>query len=150
MKPLLLGALALMTGSVAYAQDPTPSPKPNTMPPANQAAPATPDMKSPTQAAPPATVAPKSTNADARAPTFIPDQSWVGRYVYSSDGKDLGKIASVKRTGASSDIFFDMGGFLGIGTTRKHVAAEQVRDVQNDRIVLNLNKAQAEGLPSEK
>ena len=142
MKPLLIGAtIATMAWSVAYAQNATP-PGPHTPPTATQAPAATPDTKGVVQPAP----SPQTTNAP-KAPTFIPDQSWVGRYVYSSDNKDLGKIASVKRTGASSDIFFDMGGFLGLGSTRKHVAAEQVRDVQSDRIILELNKAQAENLP---
>ena len=151
MKPLLLGAaLALMTGGLAYAQGPAASPQPSAIPPANQVAPAIPDMKAPAQTAPSDTTSPKSANADTHAPNFIPDQSWVGRYVYSSDNKDLGKIASVKRTGASSDMYFDMGGFLGIGTTRKQVAAEQVRDVQSDRIVLSLSKDQAENLPAAK
>jgi hypothetical protein len=136
----LAAALSLMAGSAAYAQDPVPSPEPNATAPANHAAPA-PDTKAQPAPSPAAAPAPK-------APTFIPDESWVGRYVYSNDGKDLGKIASVKKTGASSDIFFDMGGFLGIGTTRKHVSAEQVRDVQSDRIVLNLSKDQAQNLPT--
>jgi hypothetical protein len=42
-----------------------------------------------------------------------------------------------------------MGGFLGLGATRKHVAGEQVHDVQSDRILLNLTKDQAENLPAE-
>ena len=150
MKLVLLGAaIATMAWSAAYAQNATP-PEPHTAPTANQTAPTTanqtapttPDMKGTGQTAP----TPQTTNAP-KAPTFIPDQTWVGRYVYSSDNKDLGTIASVKRTGASSDIFFDMGGFLGLGATRKHVAAEQVREVQSDRIMLDLNKAQAENLP---
>src|SRR5215470_3898294 len=102
MKPVLLGAaIATMAWSAAYAQNATP-PEPHTAPTANQTAPTTPDMKGTGQTAP----TPQTTNAP-KAPTFIPDQTWVGRYVYSSDNKDLGTIASVKRTGASSDIFFD-------------------------------------------
>ena len=149
MKPLLLSAaLAMIAGSAAYAQNPAPT-EPHAAAPANQAAPATPDMKAPGQTAP----APQlNSTADSapKPPIFVPDQSWVGRYVYSNDNKDLGEIASVKRTGASSDIYFDMGGFLGLGTTRKRVAAEQVRDVRSDRIILSLTKAQAENLPAEK
>jgi hypothetical protein len=70
----------------------------------------------------------------------------VGRYVYSSDNKDLGKIAAV----STNEVGFDMGGFLGIGATRKHVAAEQIGSVQNDRIVLRMTKAEAEKLPADK
>jgi hypothetical protein len=129
MKPLLLGAAIALMATAAHAQNRTPAPEPNAAATSNQAAPAT---------AAPAVHAP-----------FVADENWVGRYVYSSDGKDLGKIASVKRSGASGEIYFDMGGFLGLGATRKHVAGEQVRDVQNDRIVLRLTKDQAETLPAE-
>ncbi len=144
---LIVAALAFLAGSTAYAQAPAPNPEPNAaQPPANQ------DMKAPKQTAPADTTVPPAKSADTgtKAPSFIPDENWVGRYVYSSDDKDLGKIVSVKRIGASSDIYFDMGGFLGLGATRRHVAAEQVKDVQNDRIVLRLSKAEAENLPAEK
>ncbi len=153
---LIAVVAALATGSAAYAQEPAPKPDTNAMqPPTNQTEQATPDLKAPKSTAPTeptGAAVPPMKNADTgtKAPTFIPDTNWVGRYVYSSDDKDLGKIVSVKKTGASSDIYFDMGGFLGLGATRKHVAAEQVRDVQNDRIVLRLSKAEAESLPAEK
>ena len=68
--------------------------------------------------------------------------------VYSSDGKDLGKIASVRKSGTSSKIYFDMGGFLGIGSTRKSVASEQIQDVKNDRVVLSLSESDAQKLPA--
>jgi hypothetical protein len=141
MKPVLLGAAIALFASAVYAQNPAPAPEPNATAPSNQAAPATPDMK--------AQPDPSLTTAPALHAPFVADETWVGRYVYSSDGKDLGKIASVKRSGASGEIYFDMGGFLGLGATRKHVAGEQVHDVQNDRIVLNLTKDQAETLPAE-
>jgi hypothetical protein len=136
MKSLILGAaLALVAGSVAYAQDPAPS----ATPPANQAAPATPDMK-----AQPAPESNLPSPAVSKHPSFVPDQNWVGRYVYSSDNKDLGKIAAVSTNGVD----FDMGGFLGIGATRKHVAADQVGSVQADRIILRMTKAEAQKLPA--
>jgi hypothetical protein len=127
MKSLLLGAAIALMATAAHAQNRTPAPGAGAT--SNQAAPAS---------ATPALHAP-----------FVADENWVGRYVYSSDGEDLGKIASVKRSGASGEIYFDVGGFLGLGATRKHVAGEQVRDVQNDRIVLRLTKDQAETLPAE-
>ncbi len=90
---------------------------------------------------------PKSVDADAKG-VFVADQQWVGRYVYSSDDKELGKIASVKQNGSSSDILFDMGGFLGIGATRKSVTSDQIQDVKNDRITLRLSEAEAKQLPA--
>ena len=89
---------------------------------------------------------PQSVDTGAKPATFVADQTWVGRYLYSSDGKDLGKIAAVKKTGASSDIFFDMGGFLGLGATRKHLTSDQVQDVQSDRIVVRLSEADAQSI----
>jgi hypothetical protein len=123
----------------------TPSPQPNAMRPAKRAAPAIPDMKATTQTVP----EPAAPASPTRGAGFVPDQSWVGRYVYSSDGKELGKIAAVNPITPTEDIYFDMGGFLGIGSTRKYVAAEQVRDVKSDRFVLNLSEAEAENLPEE-
>jgi hypothetical protein len=142
MKSLLLGAaLSLLAGSVAFAQDPAPAPKPNATPPANHAAPATPDMKAQPvpESAMPAPTATKN-------PAFIPDDNWVGRYVYSIDNKDLGRIAAV----TANQLAFDMGGFLGIGATRKHVATDQISSVQSDRIILRMTKAEAEKLPADK
>ena len=139
MKTLLRGAvIAMIAGSAAYAQNPAP-PEPHTPPTAKQTAPAPLDTKTPTDS-----------EAAARVGAgFVPAQSWVGRYVYSNDGKELGKIVAVNPITPSEDIYFDTGGFLGIGTTRKYVAAEHVRDVQSDRIVLNLSKAEADDLPEE-
>ena len=149
MKHVLIGAaLGCLAVTAAYAQEPSPNPEPNAaQPPANQTEQVTPE-KAPKQTAPAGTTVPPAKSADTgKAPSFIPDASWAGRYVYSSDDKDLGKIVSVKTTGASGEVYFDMG---GLGATRRHVAAEQVQDVQNDRIVLRLSKAQAETLPAEK
>ncbi len=157
MRHLLIAVIAaLATSSIAYAQEPAPKPDTNAIQaPTNQTEQATPDLKAPKSPAPTSTMGAqvpqmKSADTGTKAPTFVPDSNWVGRYVDSSDDKDLGKIVSVKKTGASSDIYFDMGGFLGLGATRKHVAAEQIRDVQNDRIILRLSKAEAENLPAAK
>jgi hypothetical protein len=141
MKTLLRGVvITMMAGSAAYAQNPAP-PEPHTPPTANQTAPAPAPPDTKTLTAP-----------EAAAPIgagFVPDQSWIGRYVYSNDGKELGKIVAVNPITPSEDIYFDTGGFLGIGTTRKYVATEHVRDVQSDRIVLNLSTAEADDLPEE-
>jgi hypothetical protein len=91
---------------------------------------------------------PQSADTGTKTGTLVPDEQWVGRYVYSSDGKDLGKIASVKKSGTSSEIYFDMGGFLGLGATRKGVTLDQIQDAKNDRIVLSLSEADAQKLPA--
>ena len=151
MRPLLLGvaaAFALTASSIAFAQEQAPSSEPNAAPPANQSVPATPDMK-----APQATVPTDKTGAAdsaTKAHGVVPDPQWVGRYIYSSDNKDLGKVAAVKTSGGLNEVDFDMGGFLGLGATRKHVTASQIESVQADRVILRLTKAEAEALPADK
>ena len=39
------------------------------------------------------------------------------------------------------------GGFLGLGAKHYEITAEQIRQVQGNRVVLMLNKSEAEGLP---
>ena len=163
MRHVLIATIAaLAVGSAAYAQDPAPKADPNAaLPPTNRMDKATPDMKAPEgqqQAAPTNRVGeavppmkatdPHSADTGAKPVTFVADETWVGRSIYSSDGKDLGKIAAVKKTGTASDIFFDTGGFLGLGATRKHLTSDQVQDVRIDRIVLRLSESDAQKLPA--
>ena len=161
MRHLLIASVAACAiSSLAVAQD-VPKAEPAEQPPTATMDKATPDMKAPEgkqQAAPTNRVGeavppmkatdPQSVDTGAKPATFVADQTWVGRYLYSSDGKDIGKIAAVKKTGAASDIFFDMGGFLGLGATRKHVTSDQVQDVKSDRIVVRLSEADAQNLPA--
>ena len=162
MRHLLIATIAACAvNSVAVAQD-LPKAEPGAeQPPTATMEKATPTMKAPEgqqQAAPTNRVGeavppmkstdPKAVDTGSKTGALAPDQQWVGRYVYSSDGKDLGKIASVKQNGSSSELFFDMGGFLGIGATRKSITSDQIQDVQNDRIVLRLSQAEAEKIPA--
>ena len=163
MRHVLIATIAaLAVGSAAYAQDPAPKADPNAaLPPTNRMDQATPTMKAPEgqpetaptgrvgEAVPPMkTTDPQSADTGAKPVTFVADETWVGRSIYSSDGKDLGKIAAVKKTGTASDIFFDTGGFLGLGATRKSVTSDQVQDVRIDRIVIRLSEADAQKLPA--
>jgi hypothetical protein len=161
MRHLLIATIAACAvSSVAVAQD-LPKAEPGAEhPPTATMDKATPTMKAPEgqpQAAPTNRVGeavPPMKSTDPKAEdtgtktAFVPDQQWVGRYVYSSDDKDLGKIAAVKQNGSSSELFFDMGGLLGIGATRKSITADQIQDVKNDRIVLKLSEAEAKKLPA--
>ena len=158
---LIATVAALAAGTIAHAQDLPKTDSPAEQPPTATIDKLTPTMKAPEgqqQAAPTNRVGeavppmkatdPQATDAGAKTGALVPDQNWVGRYVYSSDGKDLGKIASVKTKGTSGEVYFDMGGFLGIGTTRTRVTSDQIQDVQNDRIVLRLTQAEAKNLPA--
>jgi sporulation protein YlmC with PRC-barrel domain len=76
-------------------------------------------------------------------------KEWIGKSVYSSDGADLGDVADLK-TGPDNkltEFYADIGGFLGLGTTRVIVGSDKIQEVKDDRIVLNLKKADAQGLP---
>lgn len=163
MRPVLIATIAaLAAGSAAYAQDPAPKADPNAaLPPTNRMEQATPTMKAPEgqqQAAPTNRVGdavppmkstdPQSVDTGAKTGTLVPDEQWVSRYVYSSDGKKLGKIASVQKNGTSSELYFDKGGFLGIGATRTRITSDQIQEVQYDRIVLRLSDADAQKLPA--
>jgi hypothetical protein len=73
-----------------------------------------------------------------------PTEAWVGRAVYSSDGKNVGEVAAV----ADDSIYVDIGGFLGIGESRVLLNESQLGGVQPDRITLKLTEAEAKNLPS--
>lgn len=162
MRHILIASVAAWAvSSLAIAQD-LPKAEPGAEhPPTATMDKATPDMKAPEgqqQAAPANRVGeavppmkstdPQSVDTGAKPATFVADQTLVGRYLYSSDGKDLGKIAAVNQNGSSSEILFDAGGFLGIGATRKSIPSDQIQDVKNDRVVLRLSEAEAKKLPA--
>src|ERR1700674_4232711 len=139
---LIATVAALAAGTIAHAQDLPKTDSPAEQPPTATMDKLTPTMKAPEgqqQAAPTNRVGeavppmkatdPQATDTVTKTGAFVPDQQWVGRYVYSSDDKELGKIASVKQNGSSpSELFFDMGGFLGIGATRRSVTSDQIQD----------------------
>ena len=159
MRHFLIAAIAaIAAGSAAYAQD-MPKADPNASAATNRMDEATPTMKAPDgaqQQAPTKVVGdavPPMKSADPQSAdtgAIVADEQWVGRHVYSSDGKDLGKVASVNTNGNLSQVSFDMGGFLGLGATRKSVTPDQIREVQDDRIILRLTEAEANNLPASK
>lgn len=73
-----------------------------------------------------------------------PTEAWVGRPVYSMDGKHLGEVAAI----ADDNVYIDIGGFLGIGESRVLLNNSQLSAVQPDRIILKLNESEAKTLPS--
>jgi hypothetical protein len=85
------------------------------------------------------------------AQTAITDQeakTWVGKHVYSSDGKKLGEVAAILRTADNkiTELRADLGGFLGIGQHQIALPAARFA-LHNDRVVLDLTSAQAKELP---
>jgi hypothetical protein len=98
------------------------------------------DVKSPSNAGTVLTAQTAITEQEAKA--------WVGRPVYSSDGKKLGEVAALLRTPDNkvTELRADMGGFLGIGEHQIALPAALFA-LHNDRVVLNLTAAAAKGLP---
>ena len=74
---------------------------------------------------------------------------WIGKPVYSSDNKKIGEITDLRRDPENvvTEVFYQYGGFLGLGAKHYEITAEQIQQVQGNRVVLMLNKSEAEGLP---
>lgn len=107
----------------------------------------------------PAPAAPSATTPSATP--SVPEQSgaamtmtdqqasaWVNKTVYSSDGKNVGEVAAIQRdsSGKVTELFADIGGFLGLGESRVRVMPSQFK-IDNDRITLNMTGEQAKTLP---
>ncbi len=93
--------------------------------------------------------APATTNApSAMSLTSQEAQAWIGKPVYSSDGKNLGEVAAFQRGADNkvSEMEADIGGFLGFGEHRIRLMPGQF-SLQSDRVVLQLTAAQAKELP---
>ena len=97
--------------------------------------------------------------SDAEVKTGAPDgsasmthtsqeaQAWVGKPVYSSDGKKLGEVAAISTADNKvTEMDASIGGFLGLGEHRIRLMPAQFK-LQSDRVVLDLTAEQAKKLP---
>jgi hypothetical protein len=75
---------------------------------------------------------------------LTPTDAWIGRAVYSADGKHLGEVAAV----ADDQTYVDIGGFLGIGESRVLLANDKIDGVTDDRMILKLTEAEVKNLPA--
>jgi hypothetical protein len=74
-------------------------------------------------------------------------QAWVGKPVYSSDGKKLGEVAAISTADNKvTEMDASIGGFLGLGEHRIRLMPAQFK-LQSDRVVLDLTAEQAKKLP---
>jgi hypothetical protein len=75
-------------------------------------------------------------------------EAWIGKPVYSSDGRKLGEVAAFQRAADNtvSEMHADIGGFLGLGEHRIRLMPAQIT-LQSDRVVLDLTAEQAKELP---
>ena len=157
-RALMAAILAIAACGLAYAQDPAPKPNPSAEhPPTNRMDQATPEMKAPSgeaehaptnrvdRAVPPMKPGDaQSADTGTKTGTIVASDQWIGRSVYSSDGKELGKVSSVQ----AGDVHADLGGFLGLGATRTLIKSSQIQEVKDDRIVLTLTEREAKNLPA--
>ena len=134
------GALAQTADKAPLVQDPTESmqePLDTLTPPMKATDPGQKGAESTTQ-----------TFANA---TLTDDQAkeWIGRSVYSSDGQELGEIAELKRGPdyKVTELYLDIGGFLGLGETRVRATSDKIQEIREDRVILNLTEADAKSLP---
>lgn len=135
MRIALPFALAVMlAGSAAMAQ--TTTTPPTSTPPATAPAPST---------------TPTAPSRDATGGMTLTDQqaqAWVNKTIYSSDDKNVGEVAELRRdsSGQVTELHADVGGFLGIGETRVKLTPSQFT-LGDDRVVLNLAADQVKALP---
>lgn len=118
-------------------------------PPTERMGEAVPPMK----ANDPATTQAESTTSSSSAELKVTAEeakSWIGRTVYSSDGKNLGEVGELVRgpDDKLTEVHADIGGFLGIGETRVRLGSDKIQEVRDDRIILNLKEEEAKALPA--
>jgi energy-converting hydrogenase Eha subunit F len=129
---LLAPALAL--GAVAQDKPAAPAPTPQTE----------------QQATPPATPPAAATEQASKSLVLTEAQAkeWVGKPVYSNEGKKIGEVVAFAR-GADdvvAEMHADIGGFLGLGETRVKLTADQF-ELKGDRVIIDMTSAQAKDLP---
>ena len=153
----LLGTAALP--AVAQEQPPTeqmdkavPEMKSDTkeqQPPTKSVGEAVPEMKSTDKG--------QSSEAGTQTPGGVPftlteddAKNWIGGDVYSRDGKKVGDVAELKRDPDNqvTELYVDIGGFFGIGSTRALISSDQIHEVKADSLVLKLSEAEAKTLPA--
>ncbi len=104
------------------------------------------DVKAPATVGNPAT-AKSAPDAARLSLTSKEAEAWIGKPVYSSDGRNIGEVAAFQRSADNtvSEMHADIGGFLGLGEYRIRLMPAQIK-LQGDRVVLNLTAAQAKEL----
>ncbi|MGD9802946.1 MAG: PRC-barrel domain-containing protein [Hyphomicrobiaceae bacterium] len=140
---------ALFASSAAFAQTTTPSDAPTTNPSAPSVTTTPPSTTAPAERAPPSAGTTMGSTAADHTMTDAEAKTWVDKAVYSSDDKHVGDVAAIQRdaTGKVTSIQADIGGFLGLGSTRVEIMPSQFK-LSGDRVVLDMPADQAKQLPT--
>lgn len=153
MKPIYpLALAAALLASPAWAQTSTqPTPPADTPAATGSPSAATPPAATTTPAPAPSATPPASTTMRLDSKPMLTDdqaKAWIDKVVYSSDDKNLGEVANMKRDAAGhvTELHADIGGFLGLGETRVRLSPDQFK-LTGDRVVLNVTAEQAKTLP---
>jgi hypothetical protein len=74
---------------------------------------------------------------------------WIGRPVFSADGKKVGEVIEVKRDPENkiTELSIDTGTFLGMGAAQYRVRSEQIKEIMRDELVLTLKESEVDSLP---
>jgi hypothetical protein len=134
---------ALFAGSTAFAQTSTPG--------GGDATPSAPTVQTPAPSPSPSAPAEKMAPLPGPATTAMTEEdakSWIDKAIYSSDDKNVGSVAAIERdaSGVVTGMQADIGGFLGIGTTRVKLTPVQFQ-LSGDRVLVNLPSEQVKQLP---
>jgi hypothetical protein len=102
-----------------------------------------------TEAPATATPAPAAESMPIMTLTQQEAEDWIGKPVYSRDGKDLGEVAAFTRGDDNSvmEMLADIGGFLGFGQHRISLTPEQFA-LNDDRATLVMSSVEANKLPA--
>jgi sporulation protein YlmC with PRC-barrel domain len=74
---------------------------------------------------------------------------WIGRSIFSADGKKVGEVIEVMRDPENkvTELSVDTGTYLGMGATQYRVTSEQIQEVRPDGLVLTLKESEVKSLP---
>ncbi len=74
---------------------------------------------------------------------------WIGRPVYSAEGKKVGEVIEVKRDPENkvTELSIDTGTYLGMGATQYRVTSEQIQEIRPDGLVLTLKESEVKSVP---
>lgn len=143
-----IAVAALLVGSGAIAQTKAPGDvAPNPVSPGAQAPSAQPVAPAPTTAPTGERLSPLGGTAPVM--NEVEAKRWVDKAVYSADDKNVGSVAAIQRdaSGKVTELHADVGGFLGIGTTRVRLLPSQFK-LSGDRVVVNVPADQMKALPT--